>query len=88
MLEEIPNDAQPAEVLAILRRNRERLADCDLPEARDLLEGSTRSIEEIADLAGFGTTGTLRHHFRTQLSTTPAAYREAFGMRARESAVH
>ncbi len=53
-----------------------------LAKARDLLEGSNTPIEEIAELAGFGTTGTLRHHFRQQLATTPAAYRETFGGRA------
>ncbi|WP_439604847.1 transcriptional regulator FtrA [Shinella sp.] len=53
-----------------------------LGKARDLLEETNTSVEEIAALAGFGTTGTLRHHFRLHLSTTPAAYREAFGNRA------
>jgi AraC family transcriptional activator FtrA len=50
-----------------------------LAKTRDLLETSDRSIEEIAELAGFGTPATLRHHFRRQLATTPAAYRETFG---------
>lgn len=53
-----------------------------LGKARDLLEGTDASVEEIAALSGFGTTGTLRHHFRLHLSTTPAAYREAFARRA------
>ncbi|WP_421592425.1 helix-turn-helix domain-containing protein, partial [Shinella sp. M27] len=53
-----------------------------LGKARDLLEETNASVEEIADLSGFGTTGTLRHHFRLHLSTTPAAYREAFGRQA------
>lgn len=50
-----------------------------LGKARDLLEETSAPIEEIAVLSGFGTTGTLRHHFRLHLATTPAAYREAFG---------
>jgi AraC family transcriptional activator FtrA len=50
-----------------------------LGKARDLLEETNASVEEIAALSGFGTTGTLRHHFRLHLATTPAAYREAFG---------
>jgi AraC family transcriptional activator FtrA len=50
-----------------------------MAKARDLLEASNNSIEEIAGLAGFGTTGTLRYHFRQQLATTPVAYRETFG---------
>jgi len=49
-----------------------------LGKARDLLEETSAPIEEIAVLSGFGTTGTLRHHFRLHLATTPAAYREAF----------
>jgi AraC family transcriptional activator FtrA len=52
-----------------------------LGKARDLLEESDASVEEVAALSGFGTTGTLRHHFRLHLATTPAAYREAFGRR-------
>lgn len=50
-----------------------------LGKARDLLEETATSIEDVAALSGFGTTGTLRHHFRAHLATTPAAYREAFG---------
>jgi AraC family transcriptional regulator, transcriptional activator FtrA len=50
-----------------------------LSRARDLLETSQASIETVAEIAGFGTTATLRHHFRKHLSTTPAAYKETFG---------
>ncbi len=50
-----------------------------LTRARDLLEMSDASIETVAGIAGFGTSATLRHHFRKHLSTTPAAYKEAFG---------
>jgi AraC family transcriptional activator FtrA len=49
-----------------------------LAKARDLLETSTLSIEEIAALSGFGVAATLRHHFRRLHSTTPAAYRSMF----------
>ena len=52
-----------------------------LAKARDLLEASDRSVEEIAGMTGFGTPATLRHHFRQQLATTPVAYRESFGQR-------
>ena len=51
-----------------------------LAKARDLLEGSDLSIDKVAEAAGFGTAATLRHHFRRHLSTTPAAYRNMFGM--------
>jgi AraC family transcriptional activator FtrA len=50
-----------------------------LAKALELLEHEAAPIDEVAALSGFGTTATLRHHFRAQLSTTPAAYREAFG---------
>lgn len=50
-----------------------------LLRARDLLEETNASIEEVASLTGFRTAATLRHHFRVQLSTTPNSYRSAFG---------
>nr|WP_230531887.1 transcriptional regulator FtrA [Microvirga roseola] len=46
--------------------------------ARDLLETTSHSIEDIAMASGFGTSATLRHHFRTRLGTSPAAYRTRF----------
>ncbi|WP_435930191.1 transcriptional regulator FtrA [Dryocola sp. BD613] len=49
-----------------------------LARSRDLLENSALSIEKIAQLAGFGSAATLRHHFRQQLATTPATYRKTF----------
>lgn len=50
-----------------------------LARARDLLETSALSVDQIAADTGFGTAATLRHHFRQQLATTPAAYRALFG---------
>ena len=50
-----------------------------LGRARQLLEETALGMERVAEAAGFGSTQTLRHHFRQQLSTTPAAYRAAFG---------
>ena len=49
--------------------------------AQQLLETSTRSIDEIAALAGFGTTVSLRQHFAAQLATSPAQYRREFAGR-------
>lgn len=49
-----------------------------LARSRDLLENSSLSVENIAEKVGFGSAATLRHHFRTQLATTPAAYRKTF----------
>jgi AraC family transcriptional activator FtrA len=53
-----------------------------LSRARNLLEDTAMPIERIAETAGFGAAGTLRHHFRQQFATTPAAYRARFGANA------
>jgi AraC family transcriptional regulator, transcriptional activator FtrA len=58
----------PADWLTTLRVDR----------ARELLEGSTLSIDLIADQTGLGTATTLRHHFRRKLGTSPGAYRQRF----------
>lgn len=51
-----------------------------LRHACDLLERQAAlSLDDIAVASGFGTPATLRHHFRTRLSTSPAAYRARFG---------
>lgn len=49
-----------------------------LARARELLEGTTLPIENVATACGFGAAATLRHHFRTSLGTSPAAYRARF----------
>lgn len=49
-----------------------------LARSRDLLENSALSVENIAEKVGFGSAATLRHHFRSQLATTPATYRKTF----------
>jgi len=49
-----------------------------LTRARDLLEGSTLPIDDVAAACGFCTAATLRHHFRRSLGTSPAAYRHSF----------
>jgi AraC family transcriptional activator FtrA len=53
-----------------------------LLHARELLETTPHSVEDIAAASGFGSPATLRHHFRTRLATTPAAYRLRFGQGA------
>ena len=58
----------PADWLTTLRVDR----------ARELLEGSTLSIDLIADRTGLGTATTLRHHFRRKLGTSPGVYRQRF----------
>lgn len=49
-----------------------------LARAKQLLEKTTRGIEEVASASGFGSAPTLRHHFRQRLGTSPAAYRSHF----------
>ena len=49
-----------------------------LARARELLESTALPIEDVAAACGFGTAATLRHHFRTSLGTSPAAYRARF----------
>jgi AraC family transcriptional activator FtrA len=56
---------------------RERVA-----RAQELLETTGLSIEDVAAASGFGSAATLRHHFRSGLGTSPAAYRERFGRAA------
>jgi AraC family transcriptional activator FtrA len=50
-----------------------------LDRARELLEAGKLSIDEVARLSGFGSTPTLRHHFRQKLQTSPTEYRARFG---------
>jgi AraC family transcriptional activator FtrA len=46
--------------------------------ARNLLESTDMSIEQVAAAVGFGSADALRHHFRTRLDTSPARYRVEF----------
>jgi AraC family transcriptional activator FtrA len=46
--------------------------------AQRLLETSDASVERVAELAGFATPETLRHHFRRRVGTSPVAYRRRF----------
>ncbi len=49
-----------------------------LQKAKDLLEESGLSIDQIADQTGFGTAATMRHHFREMLGTSPTRHRRLF----------
>jgi AraC family transcriptional activator FtrA len=51
--------------------------------AQRLLETSDASIDRVAELAGFVTAETLRHHFRQRVGTSPMAYRRRFAQRMR-----
>ncbi|MBC7273558.1 MAG: helix-turn-helix domain-containing protein, partial [Streptomyces sp.] len=46
--------------------------------ARELLERSERSVEQIAADVGLGTGANLRLHFQHVLGTTPSEYRRTF----------
>jgi AraC family transcriptional activator FtrA len=46
--------------------------------AKDLLETTELSVEEVAEKCGFGSAPTLRHHFRTSVKLSPNAYRLRF----------
>ena len=50
--------------------------------AKELLETTSRTIEEIATHCGFGSAPTLRHHFRERVRISPVAYRAHFRPRA------
>jgi AraC family transcriptional regulator, transcriptional activator FtrA len=46
--------------------------------ARELLEGTTLTVEHIAERCGLGTPTTLRHHFRKKVGVSPTQYRKRF----------
>ena len=46
--------------------------------AQHLLEATDLGIDQVADRAGMGTAASLRHHLRTQVGVSPAAYRRTF----------
>jgi AraC family transcriptional activator FtrA len=46
--------------------------------AKDLLETTTLSVEEIAEQCGFRSAAVLRHHFRTRVKLSPVIYRDRF----------
>jgi AraC family transcriptional activator FtrA len=52
---------------------RERIA-----MAKDLLQASEQSLPRIAELVGFKSQETFRHHFRRVTGTNPTAYRNQF----------
>ncbi|MFC7620813.1 GlxA family transcriptional regulator [Microlunatus sp. GCM10028923] len=53
-----------------------------LDRARLLLETTDDPVERVAGDAGFATAVSLRHHFRQQLGTSPAAHRAQFRTRS------
>jgi len=53
-----------------------------LKRAKQLLEISQLSVEQIAEQTGFDNGMTLRHHFRKHVTLSPRQYREQFGQPA------
>ncbi|MFZ6645322.1 transcriptional regulator FtrA [Undibacterium sp. TJN25] len=46
--------------------------------ARELLESPATPLQQVAELAGFGSEESLRRHFRRIVKTSPSAYRSQF----------
>ena len=44
-----------------------------------LLEKTDQSVENVTDMAGFGSVVSLRHHFRRAFSVSPMTWRRNFG---------
>lgn len=49
-----------------------------IERAKEYLEDSEKSIDQVAFAVGFETALTLRHHFRKLLGTSPGNYRKQF----------
>jgi transcriptional regulator GlxA family with amidase domain len=47
--------------------------------ARQLLEDTAMSVEEVADDCGFGSAALMRHHFNKTVGVSPKDYRRTFG---------
>jgi AraC family transcriptional activator FtrA len=56
------------------------LLSARLSSAKDLLETTQLSLEEIATNCGFTDAALLRHHFHRTVGRTPTAYRRMFNM--------
>ncbi|MGX4734915.1 GlxA family transcriptional regulator [Kitasatospora griseola] len=52
-----------------------------LLRARELLETTTLTVDQVADRSGLGSGESLRQHLNRHLGMTPAAYRSAFAHR-------
>lgn len=57
------------------------LAAARVYRARELLEATGLSIEQIATRCGLGSPTNFRHHFQRRIGTSPSQYRVQFGQR-------
>ena len=62
------------------------LVQARLARARDLLDATDMSIEQVATDCGFGSAATLRHHFRERLQASPSGYRAGVPSQKRSGA--
>jgi AraC family transcriptional activator FtrA len=56
----------------------EWLVNLRIDEAKRLLEMTRLPVEDVATKAGFGSVGTLRHHFHRSVGLSPREYRDNF----------
>jgi AraC family transcriptional activator FtrA len=55
--------------------------------AKDLLESTEYSIDQIANLSGFENAVSFRHHFKKTLTLSPRQFRDQFGSLSRKALV-
>lgn len=55
--------------------------------AEELLETTSRSVDQVADAVGFANAATLRHHFNRVRGVSPQRFRRVFGGHGAESGV-
>jgi AraC family transcriptional activator FtrA len=53
-----------------------------LNQARDLLESTSLSVDQVSDRSGLGSAANLRHHFGVAVGVTPTEYRRSFMLRS------
>jgi transcriptional regulator GlxA family with amidase domain len=58
--------------------------DQRIRRAEELLESDRATIAAVARRCGFGSTDTLRRHFRRARGVTPESYRAAFAARGED----
>ena len=56
-----------------------------LDQAREVLEAGDDSMEQVAEVSGFGSEDRMRRAFRRRLGVSPGQYRSHFGMNQRRS---
>jgi AraC family transcriptional activator FtrA len=60
------------------------IAGLRVRRAKDLLETTSLSVEEVAERCGFRSAAVLRHHFRTRVKVSPNNCRNRFHQMAQD----